>query len=727
MLVRWAVALVLFATPIACKRAEPPATAPAAAPASASAVPGAGSVDAALASETVVVSGHGESLPVERGDLPAIRERGTLRVLTQGGEGAFLPRAGSSVAQGRALVAELARRHGLRARFLLVQHHDDLLPLLSQGKADLAAAELTVTAARAASALFTRPTATVSELLIGKKGDASAPKSIADLAGREVHVRASSSYAETLRALVGQAPGLKVVAAPEHLDSEALVYEVTRGLRPLTVVDSHLFAGIATYNPAAQALFPLATGRQVAWAVRKDAPGLKAVADALLLEKAVSAHTEELDTGDLDALRKRGSLRVLIANNAVNYFLHRGQQFGFEYELCKMFAESVGLRLEVVVPPSRELLFAWLKEGKGDLIAASVTVTPARQKEVAFSKPYLYTREVLVEPKGSAKITSLEGLKGKLLHVRRSSSYRETLLGLQEKYGPFTLVDAPETMETEQLIRRVASGAIPATVADSYILDVERAYRSDAEGTLTLAEAGAPRGGEKPIAFALRPQNGKLREALDAFVAKVYRGIEYNMAHTRYFKSTRTIAMAKESQGESQSNISRFDDIMKKHSAAQNFDWRLVAAQAYQESRFDPNAKSFAGAMGLFQVLPTTAKELGISNLIDPDEGTRAGVTLLTKMLTEFEPRIPLKHRVRFALAAYNAGKGHVQDARRIAGEMGLNVDKWFGHVEKAMLLLQDPAYHSKARYGYCRGAEPVKYVSQIQNRYDNYIKLIQR
>jgi membrane-bound lytic murein transglycosylase F len=160
--------------------------------------------------------------------------------------------------------------------------------------------------------------------------------------------------------------------------------------------------------------------------------------------------------------------------------------------------------------------------------------------------------------------------------------------------------------------------------------------------------------------------------------------------------------------------------------SSSQLDWRLITAQMYQESRFDPNAKSWVGAKGLMQVMPRTAQELKIKNVVDPDQGILAGVKLMARYSAYFNnPDIKAKDRIRFALASYNCGPGHVFDARQLAQDMGLDRNKWFQNVEKAMLLLSKREVAKKVRYGYCRCEEPVKYVSEIQSRYDTYVKVV--
>ena len=670
------------------------------------------------------------ALPVLFGDLKEIESRGVLRVIIHGAEEDYLPRAGMPAAYDRQLAREFAARHHLKLQLVLVDAFDQMIPMLQAGKGDVIAANFTVTAARSEKVDFTRPVAVVKEVVVGQKGAQSLPDSPAELEGREVHVRPSSPFAETLAKLK-----VRLVAAPETLDQEELTYAVSRGERPLTVVDSNTLQAVQAYNDQLQPLFPVAEGRQKAWALRKNSPGLRAALDAFVVEKALTVHTEERFTGDLEGIKKRGVLRVITRNNPVTYYLYQGEQLGFDYQMARMLADALKVRLEMVVPPSRDLLVPWLKEGRGDVIAASYTVTRERAEQVAFSVPYLQVDEMLVQRRAGPRLRGVEDLAGKRVHVRRSSSYYETLQALKPLVGDFEIVEEPEDVETEELIDRVGRGEIPFTVADSHILAVELIYRRDVEGAFPLvpgARAKAARSairvgedGSKAIAFAVRPENARLRAFADAFVRKTYRGLEYNVARKRYFETKQQVSRAAQLvvAGEG-GKISPYDDYFRKYASRYELDWRLMAAQSFQESRFDPRAQSWVGALGLFQVMPQTGRELGFPSMGEPELGVHAGIKYMSRLIAQFDPQLPFRQRVRFALASYNAGVGHVQDARRLASEKGLDPDRWFENVERAMLLLEKPQYYQRARHGYCRGSEPVKYVSQIQNRYDNYVKL---
>ncbi len=679
---------------------------------------------------------------VEKGDLAALQKRGALRVLVFGGGESFLPRQGTPESYERTLVERFAESLGgegaaLRAEFIRAAEYDELFRLLDEGKGDLIAARTTVTDERAARVSFTRPLKVVREVLVAKKGASGLPKSIAELAGKRVHVREASSYAESLRALAAkEAPGLEVVAVPAHLDDEQVVHAVGEGEYALTVIDSDTLQAIEAYNDDVQALFSIREGRQIAWAVRRDAKALKAAADAFLIEHALTGHTRRQFAGDLDGIRARRVLRVLTRNNGVTYFLHKGRQLGFEYELATRIAKDLGVRLEVVVPPANDQLIDWLNDGRGDLIAASYTANEARRADVDFSAPYLFVDPMLVGKRGMKDPPrTLADLAGRDIHVRAGSSYFERLKELQARHGPFTITVVPEDQETEDILARVVSGEVPLTVADSHILAVEQTYRDDLVGLFPLATAaegaldpiGKPAGGARPIAFAVRKSAPQLKAFLDGWVKKNYRGVEYNILKRRYFDDKRRIVEVNQGRMSTSGQLSPYDALLQRYAAEYDLDWRLLAAQAYQESRFDPNAESWVGAQGLFQVMPATGAELGFRDLKDPEQGTHAGVKYMAGLIQQFEPTLPLKERVRFALASYNVGRGHVLDARRLAREQGWDADKWFGNVAKAMLLLQEDRYARRARHGYCRGEEPVAYVSQIQTRYDAYAKLVPR
>jgi membrane-bound lytic murein transglycosylase F len=329
-------------------------------------------------------------------------------------------------------------------------------------------------------------------------------------------------------------------------------------------------------------------------------------------------------------------------------------------------------------------------------------------------------------------LTDIHQLLGRRIHVWKSSSHYETLMKLQSVVGPFEIVPVPENMEFEDILDRVAAAEFPLAVVDSHIMEAELRYRDDVAVLFPLEdprrvppERHTVRAHDKAVAFAVRPGNGELAAFLDELIEDLEGSFEYGVIRNRYFEDNLRLPRVKARRAAVSGRLSPYDELFRLYSNRYGLDWRLMVAQAYQESGFDPDAASWAGAEGLLQLLPSTALELGFEDLQDPETAIHAGIKYMNLLLERLDPRIPLKHRLRFALAAYNAGWGHLQDARRLADEKGWDRDKWFGHTERAMLLLRLPEYYRRSRHGYVRGSEPVRYVSEIQNRYDHYVTLV--
>lgn len=644
------------------------------------------------------------------GDLPALQAKGTIRFLVAG-EGEYLPRAGDPAAAERALAEAFAAKLNLKADFVS-EEPSTLIAALSEGRGDVIAASLAVTPERQAQIGFSRPLRFVKQMVVVKKESPIAKRG--DLAGKEIIVRASSSYAQTLHKVAGA----KIKAADEKLDTFALIQKVARGEEAITVADSDIVDAALTFEPGIKAAFALTDKDPIAWGVRKDAVALKTALDGFIQENALTSHSGATYKADLDEILRRKVLRVLTRNNSTCFFIYRGEQLGFEFELAREFAKSLGVRLEIVVPPTREALAAYLREGRGDIIAAGMTATAERAKEFAFTAPYNEVSElVVVNAKSPAN--ALADLKGVKVLVRKSSSYYQTLQASQAQYG-YTVVPANEDLETEELLDQLAQGKIEATVADSNIVDIE-SQPGDAQRAL------GPLGAPQQQAWMLRQDQPQLVKAASAYLKKIYKGVFYNMTVTKYFKNTKQIKAATGlERSDTGGSLSPYDDLVKRFAKEYEFDWRLVTSQMYQESHFDPHAKSWVGALGLMQVMPKTAKDLHFEDVVAPDQGIAAGVKLMARYANIFTGNnVKEKDRIRFALASYNCGPGHIADARRLAKDQGLDPDKWFGNVEKSMLLLSLPQYAKRARYGYCRCSEPVKYVSEIQTRYDAYAKLV--
>jgi len=647
------------------------------------------------------------------GDLDEIRDRGSLRVLLPKRIVVDqLPRGGATLDHERQLIEQFAHDEGLEPIWIRVASREELIAKLLAGHGDIVAANLTASEERKRSVDFTVPVSVVREQLVGWGDDPNPVRSIEDLAGRRIHIRKSSSFWATVNELRKDQPALIVEAVAEDLETEEILHRVATGEFDLTVADSNLVEACLDYHLNIDTLMDLTGDRVIGFAVRPESSALLDRINRFLNSIQLQTRTGVRRTDDLDGIRKRRVLRVLTRNTAATYFLWRGQLKGFEYEFAGEFARAQGLRLEMIVPREGESLYDLLREGRGDLIAAALTPPPERRLDgVTFCRPYNFVSHFVVARSGETPPTHFTDLRGRTIHVQRSSAFWRTLAPLEKEWG-FELVAAPESLQTAAIIGQVASGDFDLTVADSQAFAIERSWRDDAQEALTL------RGGI-PLSWAVRESNPQLREAVDSFVRQSYRGLFYNVIHHRYFGDRPRVA-EREFLGD---QLSPYDDIVKRVAENYGFDWRMVVAQMYQESRFRERAQSFAGARGLMQIMPATATELGIEDLDDPEKAILAGIRYLDWVRDRFEPQLPVQDRMWFALAAYNAGPGHVRDARRLAREIGLNPNRWFENVEKAMLLLAKTEYSSNAAHGYCRCGEPVAYVRQIRERYNAYVE----
>lgn len=649
------------------------------------------------------------------GDLDAIAERGVVRFLVPavsptGG----LPRGRTPLQAEQRVAERFAQVLGLEPVWVTVDEYDQLVPALLAGRGDVIVANLTVTPERERRIAFGAPLVDVREVTVSH-GDSAPIATAADLEGRTVTIRRSSAFWRTVDSVARDVPGVTVVAASEHTDTEELLYRVSTGAVDVTIADD-LMADVARgYMPDLRVGPALSGPRPVAWGVRPSNPVLRDSIDAFMRQIAPAVTHPERALGDLPAIRERGVLRVLTRNNPTSYFIWRGQTLGFEYDLASDLARALGVHVEFIVAPTRAALSAWLLEGVGDLVAAGVT-RPADDEDrlLAYSRSYNRVVEVAVTDSADTALRSLEDLAGRTVAVRAASSYWATATGLQERGIALELVAVPEDMETEEVIDRVASGEYDVTFADSHILDVELTWRDDVRGAFPVTDS-------VDHAWMVRPGDRDLYAAVNAYLDSTVRGTFYNLTKRKYFGNPKASRRYATGRAERTGRLSPYDDLVRRYADRYRLDWLLVSAQMYEESRFDPDAESFAGAVGLMQVMPRTARGFGFQNLHDPEVNIHAGTRYLRHTYDLLDDVLDPHERYWFALAAYNAGLGHVTDARRLAEEEGYDPDVWFGQVAEVAPLLQRRSVHQRFQHGYCRCNEPVAYVRKIRSRRDAY------
>jgi len=666
--------------------------------------------------EAVSISGSAPVLLTD--DLSGISERGVLRILVKSDDDRHLPREGDPLLHERELAQRFAESLGLEMQIVALDTFSQLLPALQNGLGDIACANLTVTPERQESVSFTVPLDRRFEMLVLATGR-ELPEEAKNLKGK-LGVRTGSSFEQTAAELLKANPQLEIVTFPGSISAAAILDSIASGSLDYTIQDSNRLTVFLSYRNDFQVGPPVSTERLLAWAVRKDSNDLRNALDSFLHVNRILGDKKNF-VADLPKLREKRKIRMITRNNSATYFLWRGQLMGFEYDMATRFAKKHEMHLEVVVAPAHADLLPMLRSGQGDFVAAFMTPTPDRiDSLVTFTEPYFYASEVVVGRTSEPLMDTPADLAHHKIAVRRSSSYWTTLEELREKEDiKFELVEVPENMETEAVIAAVADGRYDLTVADSNLLELEMSLRDDIQGLLQLKEP-------TPRAWAVHPGNPELIEAINEFFESEYKSEFYNSTFSRYFDHSAKYDSGWDDQGAA-GKLSPYDELVREYAPQYGFDWRLIVAQMYQESRFNPEARSWAGAVGLMQVMPRTAKELGAGDLEDPHVSIETGLRYLKWVWERFPNRLDFDEHMWFALASYNAGHGHVQDARRLAAKLDLDPDHWLGNVELAMLKLAEPEYSRQARHGYVRGTEPVAYVRHIRERYRAYVDLLDR
>lgn len=437
---------------------------------------------------------------------------------------------------------------------------------------------------------------------------------------------------------------------------------------------------------------------------------------------------------DFDKIKTRGFLIALVDNSSTGLFVYKGKTMGYEYELLKMFADSKGLGLRLTIIPNIDEAFKKLNAGEGDIIAFNMTVTKERKERIAFTTAHTQVRQVLVQrkPENWRELKQHEidnqvlrnpiNLVGKQVWVRYQSSFGQRMKHLSEEVGGEILIseDFPN-VTTEDLIKKVAEGIIDYTIADENVAMVNAAYYSN-------LDVNTPVSFPQQIAWGVRENADTLIYLLNEWIGEMQKSTDYYTIYDKYFKSSRSSLRRKEAAFSSLSGdrISPFDDLIKKYALELGWDWRLLAAQIYQESKFNPAAESWMGAVGLMQVMPATGEQYGISRLGNPNDNLYAGTQQIKWMQDIWKDAIiDEEEKIKFILASYNVGQGHVFDARRLAEKYGEPKDDW-NIVAKYLIKKSLPEFYSDSvvQFGYCRGDEPVNYVEDIISIFDNYQKL---
>ena len=395
--------------------------------------------------------------------------------------------------------------------------------------------------------------------------------------------------------------------------------------------------------------------------------------------------------GDLDAMIERRTVRVLTVFSDLFYFLDGVEQKGISYEAAVLFEQALNREVSgnrkvqvLILPVTRDRLIPDLVAGHGDIAAANLTITPERRAQVDFSDPFIRdVREIVVTGPRAPRVEELEDLAGQSMPVRLSTSYYQSVLKLSDSLVAAGLegVDIQamdEHLEDVDLLEMVNAGLLPWTVSDTHLAE---AWGEVFDALELRHDLAVREGGE--IAWAFRKESPQLRDAINEFVRQNREStLTGNMLLKRYFENAEWVQDALGG-----ADLDRFQavlDPIRKYAAEYDFDWLLVASLAYQESRLEQSARSNRGAIGVMQVLPSTAAELGIQNIDQIDGNVHAGVKYLARLVEDYfdDPELSALDRGLLSIAAYNAGPSRVARLRSRATELGLDPNRWFGQVE---------------------------------------------
>lgn len=438
---------------------------------------------------------------------------------------------------------------------------------------------------------------------------------------------------------------------------------------------------------------------------------------------------------DLDSIQSDGKLRAIMVYSSTTYFLYRGEAMGYEYELLKRLAEDLGLELEIVLANNIDEVFDMLNRGDGDIIAYGLTITEERKKLINFTD-YLYTtHQALVQrkPRNWRRLTrdqidrrmvrDVIDLIDDTVHVHRRSSYYERLLNLQEELGGTINIDTiVGDYNIEDVIKMVVDGDIKYAIADYNVASINQTF-------YPILDVETPVSFSQRIAWGLRKNSPQLEKAVNSWIQGMRNNGTYAFIYKKYYVHKKSYKRRVQSEFYSKNSgqISQYDALIKEAADSLKWDWRLLASQVYQESRFDPQSRSWAGAGGLMQIMPGTADDLGITDPYNPEQNLKAATRYLRDLQAKFAHIPDSTQRIKFTMAAYNCGYGHILDAQRLAAKNNLDSLQFDNATADWLRKMGQYKVYSDplVRYGPVRGEEPFRYVRDIFLRYEHYRRLI--
>jgi len=420
---------------------------------------------------------------------------------------------------------------------------------------------------------------------------------------------------------------------------------------------------------------------------------------------------------DKEGILARGTLRVAVDNNSSSYYIYRGRRMGYEYELLLDLGERLGVQVEFVVAADIDDAFAQLEDGRVDLIAMNLQQNADAKTEVSYTEAIGSMSTVLV---GREKLSSWDSLGKDTVVVRKGAVYTSQLTRLKDSLDlDFSIVEVPD--HEEILLDRLVEKEVNWTIAEKTVAQTNATYYDELQLGLDLSQ-------EEPVSWALRNTSTGLLQEVNAWILEKKKRFVPDL-YTKYFLNSKNQHFRTTSAYSSLggNRISVYDELIQENAKSLGWDWRLLAAVVYKESAFDTTALSYAGAQGLLQLMPVTLERFGVTNPNDPVESLRGGVKYLQYLDKFWMERVPeTNERIKFILASYNIGQGHVEDAWRLTLKYRKNTQSW-QEVSNFLNLKSDPKYYRDpvVKSGYAKGHIAVNYVRDVLGLFQSYKDLV--
>lgn len=437
---------------------------------------------------------------------------------------------------------------------------------------------------------------------------------------------------------------------------------------------------------------------------------------ALLMGCGAPAHVES----SADDCQLPDTLTVGTLYSPQSFFIYRGDTLGVDFEMARALADSLRRPMKVVVARSMPRLLEMLDSGRIDVAAYPVPITSETAGRILPAGPEQLTQQVLIQrvaPGDSAAIKDVTELPGHDIYVFAGSKYEQRLHNLNSELGGTLQIHTidPDSLAPEDLMELVSGGEIPLTVLDSDLARLHGGYYANLSADVAVSL-------DQRASWAVAPGRECLADAINNWMAEMPEQASRPELLKHYYQLEKLDRTTFGTIDFTDGRMSAYDDIFRRYAPQINWDWRMLAAQAYTESRFNPKARSFAGARGLMQIMPRTGRAYGLKDPASPEQSVKAAVSYLDDLDRMFQSRVPdPEERRKFVIASYNAGQGHIFDAMRLAEKHGLNPRVWDENVEKAVLMLANPQHYNDnvVKYGYLRGRETYDYVDRIMTLYD--------